>query len=77
MWAQIILFVVSIIVQVVMAPKPPSATPPAGLNEFDIPTAELGRAIPVLFGTRDIKGANVVWYGDLGTSKIQKGGGKK
>ena len=76
MWGQIALFVVMMIVSVLLAPKP-ETIPPAGLNEIDVPTAEIGREIPVLFGTRDIKGANVVWYGDLSTSPIRKKGGKK
>src|SRR5690606_37364129 len=32
------------------------------------------RPIPVLFGTKRITGANIVWYGDLSTSKIKKSG---
>jgi hypothetical protein len=49
-----------------LAPKPPSQRRPlAGLDEFDFPTAEAGREIPVLQGTREIRGPNVVWYGHL------------
>ena len=68
--------IVVAIVAVATAPSPQNAKP-AGLNEFDIPTASVGREIPVLFGTRDIKGANVVWYGDLSVQPIVKKGGKK
>ena len=59
-----------------LAPKPKS-TPPAGLNEIKAPTATEGREIPVLFGCRKIKSANVVWYGDLRTTAIKTKGGKK
>lgn len=45
---------------------------PSGLSEFQVPTAEVGREIPVLFGTRLLKGPNVVWYGDLRTRAIKK-----
>ncbi len=38
---------------------------PATASEFNVPTAEEGRAIPVLFGTRRLTSPNVVWYGDL------------
>lgn len=69
-------WVVAAVVAVVMTPKTESR-PPAGLNEFEIPTAKVGREIPVLFGTRDIKGANVVWFGDLLAVAIKKSGGKK
>ena len=70
MWGFIAYFVVSLIIAVVMAPKT-ETQPPAGLSEFDVPTAEVGREIPVLFGTRDIGGPNVVWYGDLKVVKVK------
>lgn len=75
-WWWAVAIVVAAVVSIVTAPKPENS-PPAGLNEFDIPTADVGREIPVLFGTRDIKGANVVWYGDLSVDPIVKKGGKK
>jgi len=43
----------------------PTAPKPAGIEDFTVPTAEVGREIPVLFGTRWIKSPNVVWYGNL------------
>lgn len=76
MFWNIILFVVSSLVSILLAPKPQNAKA-AGLDEFSAPTAEAGREIPVLFGTRLIKGANVVWYGDLEAVPIKKKGGKK
>ena len=72
----IILFVVSALVSVMLAPKPQNAKA-AGLDEFSAPTAESGREIPVLFGTRLLKGSNVVWYGDMEAVPIRKKGGKK
>lgn len=59
--------------------RPNKAEPPkaATLSDFTIPTAEEGRSIPVLFGTRMISGANVTWYGDLGKRAIVKESGKK
>lgn len=69
-------FVIALIVGVAMSPKP-ETQPPAGLGDFDVPTAEVGKEIPVLFGTRDLKSANVVWYGDLLAVPIRKKGGKK
>lgn len=44
----------------------------AVLDDFSVPTAEEGRAIPVVFGTVDITGSNVLWYGDLSSKKIKK-----
>lgn len=54
--------------------QPPS---PAGLQDFDVPKAEDGAVIPVLFGTKDINAPNVLWYGDLRTVAVKKKGGKK
>lgn len=76
MFWYIALFVVSL-VAVASAQKTPEAQPPPGLGDFDFPTAEEGREIPILFGTRDLKGPNVIWYGDLKTVAVKKKGGKK
>ena len=48
-------------------PKTPKhqAPRPSGLESFQIPSAEEGRPIQVVFGKRRVEGANVVWYGDL------------
>ena len=51
-------------------PKPKSQ-PPTELANMNVPTAEEGRAIPVLFGTRVIEGPNVVWYGDFKTEEVK------
>jgi hypothetical protein len=77
MWDMIILWVVTTLISYALRPKPPAGPPPAGLSDFQMPTAEDGREIPVLFGTRKITGANVVWYGDLRVVPVQKKGGKK
>lgn len=76
MWWYIAVFAVALVVAYAYAPKPQSQ-PPAGLGDVKVPTAEEGREIPVLFGTRHIEGPNVVWYGDLKTVAIRKKGGKK
>lgn len=75
-WIYAVVFIVALVVSYSMVPKPQSQ-PPAGLGDFQVPTAEEGREIPVLFGTRDITGPNVVWYGDLRTVAVKKKGGKK
>lgn len=76
MWWMVVVFIAALAVSYAMMPKPQSR-PPAGLNEFQVPTAEVGREIPVLFGTRDLSGPNVVWYGHLRTVAVKKKGGKK
>ena len=75
MWWYLAVFVVALVIALSM-PKPQTA-PPAGLGDIKAPTAEEGREIAVLFGTRDLDGPNVVWYGHLRTVAIKKKGGKK
>lgn len=76
MWGAFVRLVVVLVVSYMLRPKP-QTTPPAGLADVQAPTAEEGREIPVLFGTRDLPEGNVVWYGHLRTSAIRKSGGKK
>jgi hypothetical protein len=71
-----IAFAVLLVATYAFAPKPQN-TPPAGLNEIQLPTAEEGREIPILFGTCRVRSANVVWYGDLSSEAIKSKGGKK
>lgn len=71
MWWYIAVFIVALVVAYAMAPKPQNAKP-MGLDDITTPTAEEGREIGVLFGTRLIEGSNLVWYGDLRTEAIRK-----
>lgn len=68
--------VISTYVSLALAPKPP-VPKPAELTDFDAPTAEEGRPIPVVFGTVKVTGSNVLWYGSLYNSPIRQKGGKK
>lgn len=75
-WWYAIVWVVSFVLVARMMPKPqqPSA---ATFDDIKAPTAEEGRTIPLLFGTRDATGPNVTWYGDLKVVPVRKKGGKK
>ncbi len=75
MWVQIAIMVLSAVISYMLAPKPP-VPKAAALGDFQVPTAEQDRAIPVIFGRVKVTGPNVVWYGDLFTIAI-KGKGKK
>ena len=75
-WVQIAVMIVAAVVSYALTPKPPQPKP-AALQDFDVPTAEEGRPIPVIFGTCWIKGANCLWYGDLTAEPIRSKGGKK
>ena len=75
-WLYALYFVAALVISYSLSPKPQNAKP-AGIGDVQLPTAEVGREIPVLFGTRNISGPNVVWYGDLRTVPVKSSGGKK
>ena len=76
MWQLFLAFAVVLVASIALAPKPQSRPRPE-FDDIQAPTAEDGRELPVLFGCREIKGPNVVWYGDLLTIPIKSSGGKK
>lgn len=62
-----------IIIGELIRPKPKIENPkPTALGDFQVPTAQEGRAIPVVWGTVRIKGPNVTWYGDYKTVAIKQ-----
>lgn len=65
------LFAAVLALFIVATTPQPKSLPPADLENIKVPTAEEGRAIPVLFGTRVIEGPNVVWYGDFKTQEVK------
>lgn len=67
-------FLIALVASYAFAPKP-KAQKPAGFDDVQAPTAEEGREIAVLFGTRELKGPNCVWYGDFETDAIKKKSG--
>lgn len=75
-WVQIAIMIASALLSYALAPKPVQPPKPS-LEDFNFPTAEAGRPIPVVFGTVFISGANILWYGDLDTTPIKMKGGKK
>jgi hypothetical protein len=76
MWTMIAIWVALTAVSFLLRPKPDNNKPKPVTN-LELPTAEIGREIPVLFGTRPIKNQNIVWYGDLKTRAIKSKSGKK
>lgn len=76
MWVQLAIFVVSMVLSYVLAPKPPAPqAPPVGQEQA--PTAQEGTPIPVVFGEVLVKNSNVVWYGDIRVDPIMSDGGGK
>ena len=74
-WYYIAVVVITAVISYVLQPKPPSAKPPS-LSDFDFPTAEEGRPIPVVFGRVQVTGPNVVWYGDISYKSVKTSSGK-
>lgn len=77
-WLEIVYYVVVIAMAVYsfVASNKQNQPNALTLDEVKPPVAEEGKSIPVLFGTRDLHGANVVWYGDLRTTPVQTDSGK-
>lgn len=51
------------VVAYLLMPQPKQPKPPA-VQDADDPVAEAGKPIPVVFGTLNISGLNVLWFGD-------------
>lgn len=64
---------VMIALSLLLAPKPkqPKKPKPLSLEQFDVPTAEEGRPIQVLFGKKYIAAPNVVWFGHLKSQEVK------
>lgn len=77
MWFAIASLVLNLVFSAFLRPSPPPGPSPAGLGDLDVPTANEGSSIPVIFGRRHIKSPNVVWYGHLRTTAIKTSSGKK
>lgn len=75
-WWFVVIFIVALVVGYAITPKQKNQSQ-AGLGQVQAPTAQEGREIAVLFGTKDVSGPNVVWFGDIRTVAIKKKGGKK
>jgi len=67
---QIIMMVIAVAMMFISS-KVKDDRKPAGLEDFTFPTAA-ERPIQVLYGTRKLGGANVLWYGDLRSKEITK-----
>jgi len=76
-WVQFFVWVASMVAGELLRPKiQVDNANPAGQSEFDFPTATEDRRVPYVFGTVELKGPNVVWWGDVGNQPIKKKAGK-
>jgi hypothetical protein len=69
----LILLIVVVVLTELLRPKPKlEDARPAGLGDFQFPTATEGRIVPLLWGKIRCRGPNVVWYGDLRQDAISE-----
>ncbi len=72
-WWTLLIYAVLFVVSEFLRPKPKlENAKPAGLGDFQFPTATEDRVVPLIWGTIKISGPNVVWYGDLRKVAITK-----
>ena len=77
-WFFLIINIATFLLTELLRPKPNiEDAKPAGLGDFQVPTATEGRVVPLIWGRVKMAGPNVVWYGDLVaepiTEKIKTG----
>lgn len=75
-WEYVVVLIISIIVQIALAPRP-SVPTPATFSDFDFPQYEEGTPQAVIFGDCRLRGWMVLRFGEFGVYPIQKKGGKK
>lgn len=72
----IVIWIVTTALSVLLAPRPKvqgkNDAQPGQIGDKDIPMASQDAPIPVLFGTRVLSQPNVVWWGDVSVTPIQR-----
>jgi len=67
----LLVYVITFLITELLRPKPNlEDAKPAGLGDFQVPTATEGRVVPIIWGRVKVSGPNVVWYGDLQANPI-------
>ena len=67
MWQLVVLWVITTALSYYLQRKAATNQDGPKPGSIKAPTAEAGREIPVLFGTKEMEGPMIVWYGDLKT----------
>lgn len=62
---QLAIGVTLMVIAYLIMPKP--KTPKPEVRDLENPTADAGRPIPKIYGTKTVKGVNVLWYGEKTT----------
>ena len=69
----LLIYVATFLITELLRPKPNiEDARPAGLGDFQVPTATEGRVVPIIWGRVKIAGPNVVWYGDLVADPVEE-----
>lgn len=70
----LISFIVSFVMQVVgyIMVGQPKTEKSDKVRDLELPTAEAGRPIPVVFGEVEVVGLNCLWYGEKSTQTFDK-----
>jgi len=72
-FTMLLTYLVTFLITELLRPKPKlENAKPAGIGDFNVPTATEGRVVPIIWGKVKLGGPNIVWYGDLTTSAITK-----
>ncbi len=70
-WVTLLIYAALFLAAEFLKPKPNIENArPSGIDDFQIPTATESRHWPLLWGTNEITGANVIDYGDLQTRAV-------
>lgn len=70
----IALYALATAAAIYLAPKTPKTPDPeaSSPDDFQVPKAEEGSSIPVLFGTKKVDGMNVVDWGNVRATKVKE-----
>jgi hypothetical protein len=72
-WIAFLQYIAVFLISELLRPKPDiENAKPASLGDFQFPTADEGRAVPIVWGTVRLNGPNIGWFGDLRTKAIKK-----
>lgn len=69
-FTQLLVGLTLMVLAFLIMPKPKQEKPEAS-RDLPNPTAEAGRPIPVVFGTLEVKGGNVIDYMDKGKRDLE------
>lgn len=76
MWVNIVILAISLIATAVALQVRPPEQKPASFEDINLPTADEGRPIPVVYGTYLVQAPNVVWWGNPSTEPVRTKSGK-